>query len=247
MRVILMLVLVGLFSTSAQAKLFRNAYLSFELPPNWNCKLEGSEWICENDFAGRNREALIILTAKEAGPADTLPQYLAHLQNPIPLPGPGGKETRSQVMNVKERMIGNHTWIDGLHLGSEVTTYFSRYVVTIKERISILVSFTAHKDHYTKYSADFIRAVDSLKVVATKDTLGDRHSGMGAGAGPNGGMIGQPTNQISTLDDGSIPAPPSSGGGGLVNLLIVAILLGAVGGYFYLRSNKPKSKKKKKK
>src|SRR6185312_7565698 len=158
------------------------------------CKLEGSEWVCENEFSGKTKEAIIILTAKEVGPTDTLAAYLAHLQTPRLLPGRGGQQIKSQVINVKERMISNQMWIDGMHLGSEVGPYFTRYLATIKDKIAILVTFSAHKEHYTKYSADFIKAIESLRVVATKDSLGDRGGGVGFGPGV-GETIGAPIGQ----------------------------------------------------
>src|SRR5262249_42959031 len=93
---LLTILAVGL-SAYAHARSFRNAYVSFELPPNWNCKLEGSEWVCENDFAGRTKEAIIILTAKEVGPNDRLDAYLAHLQTPRVITGKNGSQIKSQV------------------------------------------------------------------------------------------------------------------------------------------------------
>jgi hypothetical protein len=236
---------------TAHAKLFRNAYVSFELPPNWNCKLEGSEWVCENDFAAKTKEAIIILTAKEVGPTDTLPAYLAHLQTPRTLPGKGGAPAKSQIINVKERMVGNHMWIDGMHLGSEVGPYFTRYLATIKDRIAILVTFSAHKEHYTKYSADFIKAVESLRVVATKDTLSGRDGTGGAmGAAGGNGTVGGGVGTFMP-DQGELPneAPPRSDGK-YFNYLLFALILAAVGGYFYMQSRKnppgppPRSKKK---
>src|SRR5271156_4831665 len=107
MRFRTLLVLALLVCSQAHAKLFRNAYVSFELPPNWNCKLEGSEWVCENDFAGKTKEAIVILTAKEVGPTDTLAAYLAHMQTPRTITGRGGVPSKSQIIHVKERMIGN--------------------------------------------------------------------------------------------------------------------------------------------
>jgi hypothetical protein len=140
-------------SVSANAVRFRNAYVSFDLPPNWSCKLEGSEWVCENQFSQKTKEAIIILTAKEVGPNDTLAQYMAHLQTPRTLQGKGGQTTKSQIISVTQKNIRQQTWIDALHLGSEVGPYFTRYLATIKEKIAILVTLSAHKEHYTKYSA----------------------------------------------------------------------------------------------
>ena len=234
------------FCVTAQAKIFRNAYVSFELPPNWNCKLEGSEWVCENEFATRTKEAIIILTAKEVGPTDTLAGYLAHLQTPRLIPGKGGVPTRSQVISVKQRMIGGNMWIDGLHLGSEVGSYFTRYLATIKDKIAILITFSAHKEHYTKYSADFIKAIESLKVVASKDTLG--RAGMGANGMHSSETIGAPIGQnIPSFDNSALPPENNSSGSLRGNLLLLAILLGAVGAFFYVKYKNPKSKKKKKK
>lgn len=238
-----LLIMGLLLCSTAHAKRFRNAYVSFELPPNWNCKLEGSEWVCENDFAQRTKEAIIILTAKEVGPTDTMPAYLAHLQSPRSIPGRGGQPTRSQIIHVKERMIGNHMWVDGMHLGSEVGPYFTRYLATIKDRIAILVSFSAHKQHYTKYSADFIKAVESLRVVATKDTLGDR----AGGPSRSGETIGAPIGQnLPSYDNEGLPQEGAPGKGGkYLNLLLLALLFGGIGAYFYFKNRKKPVKPKK--
>ena len=58
--------------------------------------------------------------------------------------------------------------MDGIHLGSEVETYYTRYAATVKDSLGILVTFSAHKDHYSKYSNDFVKAIQSLKVIAPK-------------------------------------------------------------------------------
>jgi hypothetical protein len=239
---ILMLVVCG----TAHAKRFRNAYVSFELPPNWNCKLEGSEWVCENEFSGKTKEAIIILTAKEVGPTDTLAAYLAHLQTERAIPGRNGSPTKSQVIHVKERMIANQMWIDGMHLGSEVGPYFTRYLATIKEKIAILVTFSAHKEHYTKYSADFIRAVESLRVVASKDSLGDRGGTVNQGAhgetiGPNMGSSPTPYGS-DTLPDENAQKKSSK----YFNWLLIALVLGAIAGILYMQSQKKKAKPGKK-
>lgn len=243
--ILLVLLVVGQL---AHAKRFRNAYVSFELPPNWNCKLEGSEWVCENEFSQKTKEAIIILTAKEVGPSDTLPSYLAHLQSPRAISGRGGASSKSQVINVKERMISSQMWIDAMHLGSEVGPYFTRYLATIKDRIAILVTFSAHKQHYTKYSADFIKAVESLRVVATKDTLGGRGGGTGGDGSRAGETIGTPIGQsIPSYESDGLPMEPRSGGrrGKYSMLLWIAIIFGAVGLFLYYRSGNPPGPRKK--
>lgn len=169
------LALVLAFALDVNATLFRNSYISFELPPDWECKLDGTEWVCISKFSKQSKEAIIILAAKEAGPTDSFNAYKEHLKTPRLLRDKNGQVAPSKLLSdVKERTIANHPWIDAMHLGSEITSYYTRYMATIKDRLAILVTFSAHKEHYTKYSKDFLQAIESLRVVATKDILESR-------------------------------------------------------------------------
>ena len=130
----------------AQAKRFSNAYVSFELPSNWNCKLEKTEWVCGSQYKNKSTQAIIILTAKERGPADTLQAYKAYLSNPKAIPAVGsGAPRKSKVLHIKERNIAGHGWVDGMQLGSEVTDFYTRYLATIKGRLAIIITFSAYK------------------------------------------------------------------------------------------------------
>lgn len=165
--------------STAQAKLFKNSYVSFELPTNWKCKQEGFEHTCINAFSKKAKEAIIILTAKKKGSQDTLENYQAHLKTPRNMTNFKGAKYSSKAKAVRKRKINGVDWIDGIHLGSEVESYYSRYLATVKGSIGILVTFSAHKDHYTKYSNDFIAAIKSLKITASDDILNGGLSGKG--------------------------------------------------------------------
>lgn len=249
-RIFFAILVLSLLSPEAFARRFRNAYVSFELPPNWSCRLEGADWVCENNFSKKQKEAIIILTAKEKGPSDSLASYRAHLKTPRIIPGKNGKPGKSQVLHVKDRLIANQPWVDGMHLGSEVGPYFTRYLATIKDRIAILVTFSAHKEHFTKYSEDFRKAIESLRVVASKDLLADRRDS--GRARSSNETIGAPIGaNIPMIDSGNVPPESSSGQTSKSKLLLIlAIILGAVGAYVYLKSKKkkkaPTNKKKKK-
>ena len=230
-----------LFSQLSQATLFRNAYVSFELPPNWSCNLEGTEWVCISQFSQKSKEAIIILTAKEVGPTDTFQTYTTHLKTPRTIPGPNGKPVTSKVYHVTPRQISNHQWIDGMHLGSEVGSYYTRYLATIKERIAILVTFSAHQTHYTKYSNDFLKAITSLRVVASKDLLENRASSR---VGSNGESLAAPIGSVIPTDINSdnFPEEDSSLGGKTTTYLGLLVLIIALGIYFYIKMNGPKGK-----
>ena len=217
------------FTPFSWAVTFSNQYVSFELPNNWNCKLEGTEWLCVSQLEKQAKEAIIILTAKEVGPSDNLAAYKAHLTTPRVLTDSTGKSVNSQVLNVRETQINGHTWVDGMQLGSEISSYYTRYLATTKDKLALAVTFSAHKNHYTKYSQDFLKAVQSLRVIASRDILTPRASG------PSGSSerIGSATVDPIPFSE-PIPLPSEPKSGGLLRYLIGLIcLVGAVGYYIY--------------
>ncbi len=215
-----------------EAKLFSNAYISFELPTNWDCKLDGTEWVCTSQYAKQAKEAIIILAAKEAGPLDNLAAYKAHLANPKAILDKAGKMVPSKVLHINERKISNHPWVDGMHLGSEVFSYYTRYLGTVKDRLGILVTFSAHKDHYTKYSKDFLKAIESLRVIASKDILESNKPVINVGQ--NSGVVGAPILDAGdTINE--LPPEPSAEMPMKTKLALVALLLAVVGVYLIMK------------
>lgn len=225
-----------LFCLPAEAKRFSNAYISFELPPNWDCKLEGTEWICTSQFSQRTKEAIIVLTAKAAGPSDSLSSYKAYLQNPRSRPDDQGKSSR--VIHVRDRQIHGHPWVDGLHEGSEVGSYYSRYLGTVKERMAILISFSAHKSHYTKYSSDFLKAIESIRVTAGRNTPPHHRtdSGIQSGNETIGAPIGPHLPDFNM--DGESLDGKSKDSTSYWKFLILAITLAVVGGILIRKRRK---------
>lgn len=205
------------------------------MPPSWECKLDGTEWICISQYAKQAKEAIIVLTAKEMGPNDSLINYETKLKIPRTLADKTGKIVPSKVLQVKQRMINNHPWVDSMHLGSEIASYYTRYLATVKDKIAILVTFSAHQEHYTKYSADFLKAVESLRVVAAKDILDAKPSALPQRSNET---IGAAITEPSPFDGGEAPPEPSATGDLKTKLMALALLLGAVGFYFWRKKKK---------
>lgn len=230
---------VILLSFSAQAKVFRNAYIAFEMPETWKCNLEQTEWVCRSEQTKESKEAIIILTAKEVGPTDTFPLYEGHLNAPIMAQLKGGGQAESKVVyKAKNVQINEQPWVDSLHLGSEVPNYFTRYLATIKDRIAILVTFSAHKAYYTKYSADFIKAVMSLRVIASKNIMGKSDFGpIRPGSETLGSGIGSamPADMYQDGGEGG-----GGGGAGKKALFAGALLLAVLGILIFLKAKKKK-------
>lgn len=232
MRFILLATL--LLPLSAQAEVFSNSYVSFELPARWKCEIEKTEWFCRSDVTRYSKEAVIILTAKEVGPGDSLSQYEAYLKTPKIISAPDGTPIHSKVRQVKTIQINGHQWVDGMHLASEVPFYYTRYLATVKQRIAILVTFSAHQRFYTKYSNDFFKAIQSLKVIATPNLL-NVTTGLSGGAGQIGSPVGIPS------DVAEFPIEPSGSSSSRQNMILLAIIFIAVGAYFFLKKKKKNS------
>ncbi len=226
--------LVFIIAFPAQAKLFRNSYVSFELPNRWNCTLEGTEWICQSVNQKQKREAIIILTAKVVGAIDSLPLYQAHLKKNKTITGPKGKPFTSQIKSVKLNKILNHQWVDGLHLGSEIPSYYTRYLATVKKTIAILVTFSAHKRYYTKYNPDFLRAINSLRVVANSNSLSG-NSGTNEIRPSSGGSLGGAISSAfpeDMLSAEELPDEPEGSSTDTQLLLLLGLALAMIGGYY---------------
>ncbi|MCO5113251.1 MAG: hypothetical protein M9899_03650 [Bdellovibrionaceae bacterium] len=231
---------------SVHAKLFKNSYVQFELPANWDCELEGTEWVCINKFVKKNnekREAIIILTAKEKGPSDSLTLYEGHLKTERNLVNAKGQKYKSQIKQVRPRKISMQDWMDGIHLGSEVQEYYTRYLATVKGQIAVLVTFSAHKDHYAKYAQDFMKAIQSLRIVASDDIL--------AGSG---GALRKREDDLyalpigATLDESELGDEnmyaESGGDNQTATRILIGLLLVAAGGAGFYMLQKDKFKKR---
>jgi hypothetical protein len=217
----------------ANAKTFRNAYIAFDLPEGWNCVLEATEWVCRSQDIKSSKEAIIIFTAKEVGPTDSFSIYEQTLNTERTLISKSGAPVKSQVTyKSKQVKINDHPWADGMQKSSEVPNYFTRYLATIKERIAILVTFSAHRDFYAKYSKDFYNAIMSLRVIASKGLL--QRPDIGASSsGSNAGIFANSDSGLSM--EGPVPRAKSQKGGLIKMIMALGGILVAAAGYFYLK------------
>ena len=163
--IVLTTLLVG---SEAFAKRFASKYCEFELPPNWECALEGSEYVCQSETPDRKKEAIIILAAKIRGQQDSIDEYMAYLKKTKEYNLPGGKKQISEPKNTKLSTISGHQWVDALHLASEVPGFYTRYLATVKEDLGVAVTFSVTKDLYQSYLPIIDKLVSTLRVFRQK-------------------------------------------------------------------------------
>lgn len=220
------------FSSLSQARTFKNAYISFEMPDTWNCKLEQTEWVCRSEDNQESKEAVIILTAKEKGPTDSVAQYESHMNSSITTTTKTGQTLTSRVIyKAQTNRYNDQPWIDSLHQDSEVKHYYTRYLASIKDQIAILVTFSAHNKYYSKYSVHFANTVKSLRVIASKDLLSRPELGP---LGRSGEVLGHTIGSAMPPDiigDEDGVTTNKTGGLKSKSMLILGILILAILGY----------------
>jgi len=193
------LLTIVLFSTQpTRAALFANQFLEFELPAQWQCTLEGAEWVCQSTDEAKKRDAIIILAAKLKGDQDSLDQYLDYLKSPKSYTSVSGKPIKSEVKFARDMKVKAHSWVDSLHIESEIPGFLTRYLATVKMDIAVLVTFSVNRDKYSQYQADIENLVNSLKVFRKagglnarpqNSNLFDTNSARIGGSGVNVGTI----------------------------------------------------------
>ncbi len=143
---------------------FANQFTEFELPPQWQCSLEGAEWVCQSTNEAKKKDAIIVLAAKLKGDQDSLDQYLTYLKSAKTFSSPQGKPVKSEAKYAKTININGQAWVDALHLESEVPGFYTRYLATVKQDIGALITYSVNKAKYQQYLDDFENLVRTLKV-----------------------------------------------------------------------------------
>jgi len=156
--------LTTLSGQSAYAVKFANQFTEFELPPQWQCNLEGAEWVCQSSNEMKKRDAIIVLAAKLKGDQDSLDQYLTYLKAAKTYTSVQGKPVKSDPKYAKTVNLNGQPWIDALHMESEIPGFYTRYLATVKQDIGVLVTYSINKAKYQAYLDDFDNMVKTLKV-----------------------------------------------------------------------------------
>jgi hypothetical protein len=192
----------------AFAAKFANQFTEFELPPQWQCNLEGAEWVCQSTNDAKKRDAIIVLAAKLKGDQDSLDQYYTYLKAAKTYTSVQGKPVKSEPKDVKNVNLSGHPWVDALHLESEIPGFYTRYLATVKQDIGVLVTYSINKNKYQEYLEVFNNMVKTLKVF--------RKAG-GINVNPAGGNLFDqakiPTNiSADTVFPGAAPVGGADGG-----------------------------------
>ncbi len=157
-------------TSAAFAKSFKNSFIKFELPHQWECEVKGSAWNCSNKLEKKVKSAVIVFAAKKAGDHDTLDNYKTQISNKPGVTVNGQQHFQSKKIKLQETKINGQTWVDGLSYNSEAPEYYTRYLATVKNKTAVIITFTSHKNYYTTIVGDFINAVNSIEILNPEDS-----------------------------------------------------------------------------
>jgi hypothetical protein len=221
---------ISLFPASSHAAKFANQFTEFELPPQWQCSLEGAEWVCQSTNESKKKDAIIVLAAKLKGDQDSLDQYLTYLKAVKSYNSVQGKPIKSDPKYAKTVNLNGQAWVDSIHQDSEIPGFTTRYLATVKDGIGVLITYSINKSKYQEYLGDFDNLVRTLKVFVKTG---------GLNAAPSSTNLFQNTTIPTTMSEQTVfgnapqggadsPAPKKKDDDSLLFILIGAAIIGFI-------------------
>ena len=162
------LVFLVLFSSPLYGKKFKSSYVTFEVGYDWTCKSFGVDWVCHHYLNKGDKPSFMLITAKEGISSDQVNTYVKIFNE---------EQTASlKKIHVKKILVNRHVWVESFFQNSILDNVFSRYTATVccdktKAKIHVLIGFHAHKENYTKYAREFLRAIKSLQLIENMEEI----------------------------------------------------------------------------
>jgi len=245
-KVILWAILLGLMlgvSNTGWTQLFRNQFIEFKLPDNWECRVEGTEWVCQSDNPKVRKESIIVFAAKVVGDQDNLKAFQDYLKKPREIKDLKNKPMTSKVTYTRKKNIRGHTWIDAIHKNAEIPGFLTRYLATTYQGIAILMTYSVIEPRYSAYSNLFSRMIESLRPLRDTKPLVAKGKEPGVTSLSVADLISRerakpdaPSRPPEVITETKAPEEKGS------PLWFLLILLLGLGGYFFYRMRKAKSK-----
>lgn len=222
---------------------FSNQFVEFELPPQWQCNLEGAEWVCQSLNAAKKRDAIVVLAAKIKGNQDSLDQYLTYLKGSKSFTNFLNRPMKSDPKYARTTNINGQDWVDSLHYESEIPGFYTRYLVTVKQDIGVLVSYSINKAKYQQYLDDFDTMIKTLRVfrkagginTAPQNANLFQNTQIATGAGTETIFPGASHVQGGSDSQENSKKPKQEGDSSI--LLFIGVI--ALAGYFFIKRRKP--------
>ncbi len=220
---------------SLHAKPITNNFIEMNVPDDWTCaQYAGEQWTCIPMDPAKVKDAIVVFSFAEQSPSDSMKLFYDYLNTSLTMTDPVTKKTeKSTPKNMQYKDIQGQTWVDSLHLSHAVPNYYTRYLATMKDGRSVLVSVTVDKAKYNIYMSLLYKMVESmrLRVAAPSAPLETGLSGL------LGQKIKESKEKKTPL---SLPAPKKKSGTSVLMLSVLAALVVFILLYRYIKRKKGK-------
>ena len=117
-----------------------NPHLTLQLPPSFDCKVEGADHVCVT----AKKDRYVIYTVKQKGKDDSIKGYQARFME-------------SQLKEINGQM-----WVDATKTPGELPGYSTRYLATVENEIAALVTITGRTDDFEDFNDDMDDVISAL-------------------------------------------------------------------------------------
>lgn len=135
-----------MLTTAASAKNFSTSYLSLELPEDWVCNNVNRDWACQPKDVMQQKGAVLVISAKQAGPQDHLDSLRNMLKTPQVITGARRATITSKMDWLKDVQLSGESWVECLHLNREIENFYTYYLGTVSRGLTILLSLSFQND-----------------------------------------------------------------------------------------------------
>jgi hypothetical protein len=226
-----------LLTSSLWAKTFKSQFIRFELPPNWDCKQEELDWVCQPENVAERSEVILIVVVKPVDKVDdTLEKYDGILKSTKKMRDLLGTAYTSQVKYTARKMIKEHQWVDSLHYGSEIPGFFTRYVASTKEKIAGLITYSIAESVYAKWAEIMDKLINSAELTFDPKAFAEAmSSGSGSLLGSRGARAKRFAPTLEEVEDQN-----KKGDGSLAQGLLAVLVIAGAAGYIIWRRKQNK-------
>lgn len=126
--------------TLGWADIFRTSYLEFELPTGWKCEQIETSWACRPTSVKELNRATLVLTAKQASPADHPAALRQNLLKRKSITGKKGLRLTPKAQWDRSVSSNGTEWAEALFFNSEIENYFSYYLTASQDSYTVLLN-----------------------------------------------------------------------------------------------------------
>jgi hypothetical protein len=151
----------------AWAKPLETSFVTLSVPESWECEKIKPDWACRPTDRKHLHSATLVLTAKVAGPEDTLSAIEQQMKAPRTFTGGRRTAITSQLRWAKQVPINGQNWVEALHHNRELEGFFTYYLATVTPRLVILVNLSFQQELTKEFEPILAQIRGSVQVSAS--------------------------------------------------------------------------------